>query len=182
MLVVFAFALLVLAAAVVVLFAMLAELATRVPERSDARRDPHVRPLDGALVGHKADTWPAALPTADRAVLLVLSTACSSCDDVAKQLTVDPGHTDWTDVAVVLSTADRRNADDFVDRHGLSATFPVYVDEGGEWVAGQFDVRMSPSALVFRNGRLDSAHTFNDVASLRAAMETPETTMQKEAV
>jgi hypothetical protein len=178
MLVVFAFALLILAAAVVVLFAMLAELATRVPERAGAQRDPHVRHLDGARLGTGADTWPAALPTADAAVLLVLSTACSSCDDVARQLTVDPGHTDWTGVGVVISTAERENADAFVERHGLAGTFPVYVDDGGEWVGGQFDVRMSPSALVFRDGRLESAHTFNDVSSLRANLHTPT----KEAV
>jgi hypothetical protein len=178
MLVVFAFALLVLAAAVVVLFAMLAELATRVPERAGAQRDPHVRHLDGARLGHEADTWPAALPTADAAVLLVLSTACGSCDDVARQLTVDPGHTDWAGVGVVISTSDRQTADAFVDRHGLSPAFPVYVDDGGEWAGGQFDVRMSPTALVFRHGRLESAHTFNDVASLRTHLHTP----MKEAV
>ncbi|HEX8627383.1 MAG TPA: hypothetical protein VF755_04355 [Catenuloplanes sp.] len=170
MLVVFAFALLILAAAVVILFAMLAELATRVPERSSPLRDARIQPLEGALVGKAADVWPTPLPGADRAVLLILSTVCGACDDVAGQLVVDPGHTDWNDMAVVVSTAARENGEAFVERHGLSRV-PVYIDENGEWVSGQFDVRTSPAALVFRDGRLSSAHVFHDVTSLRTMIE-----------
>lgn len=173
MLVVFAFALLILAAAVVILFAMLAELATRVPERSTPARDPRVRPLEEARLGRAPDVWPAALPDVDRATLLVLSTACSSCRDVAGQLTVDPGHTDWADVAVVVSSASRQNGEEFVSQLGLDG-FPVYVDEGGEWVTAEFGVQTSPGALVFRAGRLISAHVFNDVTALRSALETAQ--------
>lgn len=182
MLVVFAFALLIIAAAVVVLFAMLAELATRVPQRSTTARDPRVRPLEAARLGHTPDVWPTTLPNPERATLLVLSTACSSCRDVAGQLAGDPGHTDWADVGVVVSSASQQNGEEFVSQFGLG-TFPVHVDEGGEWLTGQFGVQTSPGALVFRAGRLMSAHVFNDVAALRSALETVQyEEAQKEAV
>ena len=51
MLVIFGIALLVVAAAVVVLFAMLGELATRIPAPGPTRRDPVVQPLEEARLG-----------------------------------------------------------------------------------------------------------------------------------
>ena len=51
MLVIFGIALLVVAAAVVVLFAMLGELATRIPAPGPTRRDPVVQPARGGAAG-----------------------------------------------------------------------------------------------------------------------------------
>lgn len=169
MLVVFGVALLVLAAAVVVLFAMLAELASRVPDQSTPYRNPAVNPIEGARLGHSADVWPAGLPTMDRTVLLVLSTICNSCEDVARQLVSDPGHTDWAEAALLISTGGRARGEDFVARHRLGV-FPHFIDEGGKWASGEFGVQASPTALVFHGERLESAFEFNDVAALRAAL------------
>lgn len=169
MLIVFGVALLVLAAAVVVLFAMLAELAARVPDRSTPYRNPAVNPLEEARLGHSPDSWPVELPTRERSVLLVLSTICNSCEDVARQLVSDPGHTDWTAAALVISTGGRLRGEEFVARHRLGI-FPHFIDEGGKWVTGEFGVQASPTALVFHGERLESAYEFNDVAALRAAL------------
>ncbi len=170
MLVVFGVALLVLAAAVVVLFAMLAELAARVPDRSAPYRNPAIRPLDEARVGHSPDVWPAGLPHRERSVLLVLSTICNACEDVARQLVSDPGHADWAEASVVMSTGARIRGEEFVTRNRLER-FPYFIDEGGEWVHGEFGVQSSPTALVFRGKRLESALEFNDVAALRVAID-----------
>ncbi|HEX6470330.1 MAG TPA: hypothetical protein VF069_14630 [Streptosporangiaceae bacterium] len=169
MLVVFGVALLVLAAAVVVLFAMLAELAARIPDRSTPYRNPAIRALGEARVGNSPDTWPVELPQRDRSVVLVLSTICNACEDVARQLTTDPGHTDWAEMSLVISTAARIRGEEFIVRNRLGE-FPYFIDEGGEWVHGEFGVQSSPTALVFRGSRLESAHEFNDVAALRAAL------------
>ena len=168
MLVAFGFALLVLAAAVVVLFAMFAELAARVPAGPSRTRT--VRPLDDVRLGHSPVVWPAALPSGGRSVLLVLSTICSSCEDVARQLVSDPGHADWTEASVVVSTGDQASGEEFITRHRLEQ-FPCYVDEGGEWISGEFGVQSSPTALVFRDQRLVAAYEFNDVAAVRTVID-----------
>ena len=170
MLVVFGVALLVLAAAVVVLFAMLAELAARVPERSAQSRNQEIRPLTEARLGHVPDVWPMTLPTRERSVVLVLSTICNACEDVARQLVSDPGHADWAEASLAISTGARIRGEEFVTRHRLT-DFPYFVDEGGEWLSGEFGIQSSPTALVFRGKRLESAHEFNDVAALRAALD-----------
>jgi hypothetical protein len=173
MLLLFGFALLVLAAAMVVLFAMMGELSSRVPEPGATQRDTTVRPVEEARIGHAPGVWPEGLPDPAGADLLVLSTACGSCKRVAEQLRADPAHAAWPELAVVVSTAGRQTGEDFVAAHGLDR-FPHYVDEAGEWTLGEFGVQISPTALVFRSGKLTSAYVFNDVAALRKATENTE--------
>jgi hypothetical protein len=174
MLVVFGCALLVLTAAVVVLFAMLGELVARLP---DPQRGPAVLPIEEAAIGRSPDAWPAALPDPQRCVLLVLSTACGSCANIAERLSEEP---DWEELGVVVSTAGRHTAEDFIARYGL-ARFRHYIDESGEWVGDQFQVRISPSALVFHAGRLTSAYTLNDPSGLRTLLTQRTTQPDKEA-
>lgn len=172
LLLLFGAALLILAAAIVVLFAMLGELASRVPPPGATRRDPTLRPIKEARLGTVPLTWPTGLAPANgdgRAVVLVLSTVCAACSDIAAQLTEGPGHGDWRELAVVVSAGNRQAGEQFIAQHQLSA-FRHYVDPGGDWVAGQFGVRISPSALVFHSGRLEAAYLFNDVAALRATV------------
>jgi hypothetical protein len=172
MLIVLGCALLVLAAGMVVLFAMFGELSARVDEAGMVRRSTEVRVLEKARLGQVPQSWPPSLPGPGDGTftLLVLSSACGSCADIATQLTTDPGHADWAGMGVAVSTAHRDTGADFVDRHGL-ARVPHYVDEGGDWVSGEFDVRFSPSALVFRGGMLAEAYMFHDVAALRATLD-----------
>ncbi len=187
-LVVFGVALLVLAAAMVVLFAMMGELASRVPGPSTTRRDATVRALDEAQLGSVPSSWPPGLEAGNgngngngSTVLLVLSTICATCADIATQLTENPGHADWGELGVVVSTSNQGRGNDFVARHGLGA-FRHFVDTGGDWVSDQFGVRVSPTALVFTAGRLESAYVFYDVAALRAKIkkEREDRQMQRE--
>jgi hypothetical protein len=74
-----AIALLVLAAAVVVLFAMFGELAARLPQLNVGYLEPFVRPLDGALLGAFPIEWPTSLEelsdNSSTSLLVILSTA-----------------------------------------------------------------------------------------------------------
>ncbi|SCE78736.1 hypothetical protein GA0074695_1113 [Micromonospora viridifaciens] len=169
----FGFGLLVLAGAMVVLFAMLGELYARTGGMEGAGApgggSGAVRLLDGARVGSQPDGWPiglAEVPASDLRVVLVLSTACDSCEQVAGQINDLP---DLRDFAVLVSTIDQDRGVDFVTRHELSG-LPHHIDVGGEWVAGELGVMTSPSALVFRHGRLVSALLFTDLAALSAAV------------
>jgi hypothetical protein len=175
--IVFGAVILILAAAIVLLFAMLGELNSRLPgDQSAARRGSDVFPLEDAALGVRPATWPAELPridSADPRTVLVLSTACATCEDVAKQLDDELSGGGGGDMAVVLSTGDRQRAEDFMRRHGLHR-LPVYVDEGGDWVGEELGVRVSPTALVMSSGRLESALIFQDVSALRAAVAQPK--------
>jgi hypothetical protein len=170
--IVFAFVLLVLAGSLVLLFAMMGALASRVPDPArPADRSQSVRSLEQARLGHSPAVWPpglSRLASADKSLLLVLSTACGSCVDVAKQLSADVTRDRAGDIAVVVSCADRDAGEDFVHRHGLKAVAHL-VDEGGTWVKSEFDVMMSPTGLVFHDGRLESALMFADLDALRTA-------------
>jgi hypothetical protein len=173
----FGFVLLVLAGAVVLLFAMLGELTARLPALGVSYRDPSVRPLEEARLGQVPSTWPAPLSqvveATDPALLLVLSTACASCEDVAVQLADELERGGMQQTAVVVSCGDRANGEDFVERHGLRR-LPCYIDEDGSWVTGAFGVQTSPTGLLIRDRRLESALLFADVAALRAAVTQPK--------
>jgi hypothetical protein len=178
--IVFGLALLVLAAAVVVLFAMLAELASRIPADS---RTPVVQPVDGVALGHAPDGWPPGLPAAEQCVLLVLSPTCSSCADIARQLSEGAAHLDQARLGLVIpamARGARLGGEEFVAQHRLER-FRHHLDEGGDWVATQFGVRLSPVALVFRAGRLTAAYSFNDIAALWTRVTEDWQEQQEEA-
>jgi hypothetical protein len=166
MLLVFGVALLLVAAAVVVLFAMLGELASRVPDPAADRPVQIVEPYSDATLGSAPQVWPDGLPEVSSCVLLVLSTMCNSCTDVADQLVAHRTRGQWPELGVVVTTGGPYRAADFIAEHGLSQ-FPHYIDEGGDWVTTQFGVRHSPLGLVLRDGRLVAAYRFNSVAALR---------------
>jgi hypothetical protein len=164
---VLAFVVLLLAAATVVLFAMLGELYARVGGAAES-----TRPLQEAAVGQRPATWPAELARladAPEAVLLVLSTACVSCNQVAEQLRDQPDPLPGLLAGVALSTPDEQRAETFIDRYGLPRE-SVYVDGGGRWITESFGVQTSPSALVLRDGELVSAVVFSDIETLKTAI------------
>jgi hypothetical protein len=175
MLIIFGFALLVLAIGMVVLFAMFGELSSRVAEAPRPARSTEIIPLENANLGHVPETWPAALPRDrdGRLVLLVLSTACASCEDIAEQLRADPSYARWSGMAIAISTSHHASGEDFVDRHGLGH-FPYYIDTGGSWLTGELGVQFSPCALVFNGGQLVAAYIFHDVGALQARLSQPE--------
>jgi hypothetical protein len=166
------FTLLLFAAAIVLLFAMFGELKASV-DSGAAAGGGTVQVLD-VPVGHEPTFVPAAigaLATAERALMLVLSTSCNSCAQVAQYLADDPRPVTSHDLFVVISTPSQATGEAFQKRPGLTG-LPSYVDEGGQWVSTEFHVRQSPSALIFRYGRLVSAVVFTEVATLKRSMAT----------
>lgn len=169
---VFGFGLLLVAGAAVVLFAMFGELYARVGRGNDGSAGGFVRLLRDVPVGRVPASWPPSLTrtgTAELGVLLVLSPSCNSCKTVARELGTHPDLRELTEFAVLLSTADDQHGEDFVAEHKLSA-LPYHVDVDGTWVSTEFGVRSSPTALVFRDGRLLSGFTFTDFRTLRTAV------------
>jgi hypothetical protein len=161
-------ALLLLAAAVVLLFAMFGELAARVgrPTAGD-RAAVDVQPVDGARIGTTPSVWPgrlAEVPSNGRAVVLSLSTSCGSCREVAEQL----AQGDARRYAIALASPDPATGADFLASYQLTG-LPHHVDVGGQWLRGELGVQHSPAALVFRDGELVSASIFTDVRALAVA-------------
>lgn len=166
--VVFGFVLLVLVIANIVLFAMMAELSSRVPGREAANR--WARPDEQVQLGVSPASWPPELVhqrDKDRGIVLVLSPLCESCALVAAQLATDDG--EWSDVTLLISALDGQRGSAFIDEHHLSR-FSWHVDEGGQWVSRNLGVNASPTALVFGEGRLREAYSFNDLPALRAEL------------
>jgi hypothetical protein len=190
LMIVFGFALLVLAAAIIVLFAMLGQLAAGSPGTRSRYRDRTLRTVQTTRMGQAPGTWPAALMgLEDDCVLIVLSTVCASCADVAGQLR-EGGYRDWADLGIIVSTAGTLHATDWVAQNGITP-FRHHIDEGGQWTGDEFGLRTSPSALIIRGGKLVAAYVFHDVESLRARISAEHANvlggnatqrMEKEAV
>lgn len=164
-----------LTVAVVGLFAMMGELASRVPTStpSDAETWPQV--LDDARLGARPDDWPAELAElrdAAHGMLVVLSTSCTSCARIASGETgefVIPAEVSAVAIACPSDEVGRA----FVAEHRSLQGRPVLIDPAGEWLRGAFDVSTSPSALVFSHGRLLSGHTVTTAAALLRVGEMP---------
>lgn len=172
MLILFAFVLLILAGAVGLLYAMCAELASRVGTGSAAAAEParYVRPLGrSSIYLRDSVSWPpqlAALRSEPDFLLLVLSTSCNSCATIMDQL----GKDGWAErstgrLGVLLSTPGPEIAQEFVAKYGLDQ-FPLFVDLGGDWVTAAFGLSLSPVGLVFRHGELEESYVFNHLDPL----------------
>jgi hypothetical protein len=169
MVVVGAIALLLLAGAVVVLYAMMGELASRLPDPAEADL---VKPLEDYIQGATVADWPTGLSDLandTRALIVVLSPICDTCAKVAAELSTYEAHPAQSRIGVVVSAATLHSGEDFVERHSLSR-FPHIVDEGGQWITGNFGVKMSPSALLMERGALVDAYTFTKMPAIVAQM------------
>ena len=168
----FGFVLLLMAGAIVALFAMVGELGSRVPDPAAAgASSTEVQPVEDARVGHSV-TWPAgleALGAADTAVLLVLSTVCSSCRTLATQLEKQrdpfPGRS-W---GVVVTCGDAANGKQFIKYHGLDRV-PHFVDVDANWVLAEFNVQSSPVGVLVAHSTVEAALMFNDAAALNTTI------------
>src|SRR4051812_19256125 len=117
MIYVLAFLILLVVAVMVMFFAMLGELYSRVGPAPAA-----TGPLEEAKVGQRPQEWPAELAgvaAATDGLLLVLSTSCASCTQVAGQLREHAEPMAGYDTGIVLSTADPDRAEAFVREHDL---------------------------------------------------------------
>lgn len=153
--------------AVVGLFAMMGELASRVPQAQD-QQVPQVmppEPISEIQLGVVPPDWPtelAHLSTADRAVIVVLSTLCTSCGRVASGQTGP-----LTGVSgLIISCPRPSKGNEFLSENPMLRDHRVALDVAGEWLTTHLGIDVSPSVLVFERGRLLSAHTFVSAASL----------------
>ncbi|MDQ2956124.1 MAG: hypothetical protein M3Y42_04055 [Actinomycetota bacterium] len=173
MTVLFSAVLLVLALAVVMLFAMIGELASRVEESGHGVQK-SLMPLEEAQLGHRPSRWPAELgelpeSATQSAAVLVLSASCRSCGKLAKQLVSE--RSEWAPRlhGVVISAASLDRAREFQQTNELYG-FNLFLDDGGEWTTGEFGIQTSPVALMMRDGRLDAAYILDDLNLLAPLM------------
>lgn len=168
----FGFVLLLLAGGMVALFAMVGELASRVGDPANpAPASTEVEPLEDARTGHTPAVWPpglAAIGAADTAVLLVLSTICSSCQLVARQLVRQPDITLDRPWGVVVTCGDAAKGEEFIAQYDLGQ-LPHFLDVGGEWARTEFQVQSSPVAVLLAHSTVETVLLFNDVDALNAA-------------
>jgi len=159
----------VLAAAIIGLYAMMGELASRVPDPDRPTDDARLlRPIAEARLGAEPAEWPselAAVRDAELAHVLVFGSTCVACGRIASgetgPLSILP-----PPVAVVVSCPRPHAGAEFVATHPMVTDHPYLIDVGGAWVTANFDVAVSPSVLVFAGGRLTSAHTFTTATTL----------------
>ncbi|HEX6700024.1 MAG TPA: hypothetical protein VF101_04770 [Gaiellaceae bacterium] len=153
-----------LAGAVVVLFAMYSELASRLPQ-PESELAP--TPLSEAKLGAQLPGWPPGLERLGQldgsSLLLALSTTCASCETVGNQLRRVPADTGRIGVVVASGSADR--AADFVARHEL-ARYPYSIDLGGDWLRSNLNVESSPVAVRLEDGVPIAAVGFGSLGAI----------------
>jgi hypothetical protein len=160
-----------LSVGVVLLFAMMAELWSRLaPLAPLSGVVTAIRPLDEARIGASDIDWPIELsqvPLLADATLVVFSTSCATCREIAGQLSSrgSGGSRLLDSLFIVVSCPQEEIGEDFIQRYSLRDA-PHIVDSRGEWTRTQLGVQTSPSALVFRNGRLEKAFTFGSAEAL----------------
>jgi hypothetical protein len=168
--VVFGFVLLIIVVSNIVLFAMMAELSSRVP--AQAASATWARPDEAIRLGVTPATWPPGLVRQrdkDRGLVLVLSPVCESCRSIAAQLAADDDG-EWRDASLLVSASNEPRGTAFINEYRLGR-FASHVDANGQWVSESFGVATSPTALVFSQGRLQEAYSFNDLHALRSELK-----------
>lgn len=165
---VFSIALLLVVVGLIGLFAMMGELNASVGNHPGSQEE-RIAPIDEARIGYTPSTWPSALSAVQKATsgrLIIFSSICASCTEIASQLSTEG--IDQADPAVaVISAIDSDAAQRFIVQTGLETSgIPLYVDPGGEWVGSELGIRIAPSIAVFHEGVLSSAASFADIAVL----------------
>jgi hypothetical protein len=156
-----AIALFVLTVAMVGLFAMMGELAARVPDDGAQEDTGPPRPIQQVALDVIPGKWideVAYLEQQEFGVAVVFSTSCASCQRIASGAT---GKLDLPpDAAVVISSSSQELGEQFVEDNPMLRRYRHVVDPGGTWLTENLGVDISPSVLTFQYGRLTSAHTF----------------------
>lgn len=167
-----------LSLAVVILFAMLGELNARISESSaggGTRRPESVQPLPDAKLGATVIEFPDGLARPP-GVLLVLSTTCGACQELAPEARGFFASSGVELVGVVVSCASAASGREFVAQYGL-ADLPGYVDVSGQFSMSALGVGMSPAAVALSpEGVVRSAvvfSSFNALSSWIASLDDP---------
>lgn len=151
-----------LTAAVLVLFAMMGELAAR---GTAPARPATTHPIDEAKVGARVHGLPAGFRDAP-GILLVLSTTCGACDGLAAEAVQFFDKSDVELMGMLVSSSSEGTAAAFIGRHGLNR-LPVAPDVSGKLSSGVLGVSVSPAAVaVDETGTIRAAAAFTDYQTL----------------
>lgn len=169
-----AIALLVLSAAVVLLFAMLGELASRLegsPESVD-----RIHPVTAVISGTRPSHWIAPFDIDPPDFLVTFSTSCGTCTAMARQseqllTTLNSDHGPGRG-GLVVSCPYREVGEEFVAKYGLVGDGSrVAIDEDGKWLLSEFGLDLSPSIILFDSGAVRTAYGFTSIAALNRILE-----------
>lgn len=140
----------------------MAELASRIAVPSGTAETLVPVPI----VARLQRPMPASLAAPDDSsvVILVLSTICRSCSEIAAQLA--EGLAESSELRIVLSAPSRESALEFIAGSNLS-DFRIYVDVQGAWTTGALGVAQSPMVAVVRGASVLAGYAISDVAALR---------------
>ena len=119
--------------------------------------------VDGTLPS--AIGLPSPIDREPFAVVLLLSTKCSSCRSVALAMDGRLPDDSW----IVLEGRSEDECREFQEQVRLS-TEPVFVDAGGR-IAERLRIHHFPSAIVFANGQAQSAHSVPSYRQFRQLLE-----------
>lgn len=166
-----AIAITILAVAMVALFAMMGELASKVeatrPARGGSDVDEWAQVLKGFTFHKVPGRWPQALHSirgASRALVVILSTSCRTCDYFAEGRLQD---LDSFESAFILSCSSEERARAFIEAHPqLNHGRPLFVDEGGSWIKEELGLETSPSAVLLEHDQPRAAFLMSSPASL----------------
>lgn len=156
--------------AVSVLAAMIGELGIRLQEQV-SRNPSSMEPLTQAAVGARVTSFPGGkeAPSSDYQ-LVILSSTCRTCSEVARELTANRGT--LPDVFLVVSAPTAEHAGQFIDDTGIAVLKPL-IDGGGAWVRQTLNIDVSPALVNVLGGTIVNANTFErfDQIQLLDALE-----------
>lgn len=177
-----------LAACIVILFAMFGELAAKGPSAGDGTSAPagQVLPLTDAPIGKQLTSWPLAIGpvfSEARGLLLILSTTCSTCNVIASTLVNDlaTGPPRCDEIAVLVSCPDPESGERFVESHDLQGV-PHAMDVGGDYSREALGLALSPVAILLSAGMVRGAVGFTSIGELRRFMEKEEGALWRQEV
>lgn len=159
----------ILSVGLVTCFCMIGVLGTRV----DVSTTGELKELDVEL-GTRVHVWPEPLSILGRigghTNLLILSTICTTCNQLASEIGSIPIDTPIRNLGFVVSCKSEIEGTSFVATHDLG-TYPVLVDEGGLWTDSTFGIRKSPVCLNLNEHQLLRAAVTPDINTLLKAIK-----------
>ncbi len=135
-----------LTVAVAILFAMIGELSTRVTGSEARPQSGPVQQLAEARIGSSASGLPTSFERRE-GVILIFSTACHACQQLAPQAARFFRDYPVQLVGVLISCATAEAGGQFVERYGITGVV-THLDINGELSTGVLGVSLSPAAVA----------------------------------
>jgi len=159
-------AILLLTCAVIVLFAMMGEVASRLGD--SVARPTTTRDLLDANLGKAPTWWPAPIDAdSPPSLALILSTSCQVCVKVSRSL-AELGPDSLSDqTALVISCPNFDRGWSFAEEFALpNIGGTLVIDDRGEWARNELNIDISPSIVTFEGGTILAAYAFGSLDDL----------------